>query len=163
MPARQDIVDSSVSGTWNHLSLDRRAATRFPIQRHLRCRVLKGRRTIDEGEGVTIDISSDGASFVTPDLLIETGSRVELAVSWPVGLNDGCGLQLVAAGRTVRSQGCIVAVRFDRWEFRTTAGSGERLVYPLPATAGTANHVMSVQQRATASRQGPLGESLLSR
>jgi hypothetical protein len=44
---------------------------------------------------------------------------VELAISWPIMLNDTCPLKLVVIGKVVRSSAALTAVQMERYEFRT--------------------------------------------
>ena len=47
------------------------------------------------------------------------GSRIKLAVDWPVRLEDNCSLKLVAFGRVVRCDSGTAAVEIEQYEFRT--------------------------------------------
>jgi hypothetical protein len=67
-------------------------------------------------------MSSGGILFTTSERL-QPGQLVEVAVNWPATLNHTCPLQLVAAGRVVRSDNDTAAVRIDRHEFRTRASN----------------------------------------
>ena len=104
---------------------DRRAADRYPIERAVRYRVLGGRNTPEAGTGQTINISSKGVLFTTNHLL-QPGKRLELAISWPVRLNDECPLKLVAMGRVVRFEAGpkdlkigVAAIEIQTYDFRT--------------------------------------------
>jgi hypothetical protein len=98
---------------------DRRASNRVPIERDVRYRVLGSRKTrFQAGFGRTLNMSSRGVLFTTEtDLPI--GERIELAVSWPVQLNDETPLKLVAQGILVRSESTQAAISIERHEFRT--------------------------------------------
>ncbi|MGC8793706.1 MAG: PilZ domain-containing protein [Bryobacteraceae bacterium] len=101
--------------------LERRAATRFPIQQEVRFKLFH-RNGLAIGLGKTVNMSSRG-------LLIETehplapGDRLEVSVNWPVRLDNQCPLKLVATGRVVRAQPGKAAILIERYEFRTQ-GSG---------------------------------------
>lgn len=102
---------------------DRRASNRLPIERDVRYKVLGGKKTVKQvGLGRTLNMSSNGVLFTTESMLPE-GERVELAVSWPVQLNDTLPLKLVAMGRLVRSDETQAALAIERYEFKTR-GSG---------------------------------------
>jgi len=70
------------------------------------------------GEGKTLNISSCGVLFTSTHLLLP-GRRMELAISWPVQLNNQVALKLVARGRVVRFDEGRVAIEIQQYEFRT--------------------------------------------
>jgi len=97
--------------------LERRAATRFPLQQEVRFKVFY-RNGVQIGLGKTINISSRGVLIAT-DLELTPGDRLELSVNWPVRLDNQCPIKLVATGRVVRAQPGKAAIAIDRYEFRT--------------------------------------------
>ena len=97
---------------------DRRAAKRFPIETHVRYRSLSRHRDGLAGIGTTLNMSSIGVLFEA-DKPILPGERVELALDWPVQLNDRCGLRLLLWGRVVRQAGLQAAIAIDRYDFHT--------------------------------------------
>jgi len=99
---------------------DRRHSDRFPIEREVRFHVLNKRSGEESGEGKTLNISSSGVLFTTPQLLLP-GRRLELAISWPVQLNNSVPLKLVARGRVVRFVEGQAAIEIQQYEFRTQA------------------------------------------
>jgi hypothetical protein len=99
---------------------ERRLKRRFPIQREVRYTILKSGQPVATGTGLTSDVSSSGMRFTT-DRPLPVGAAVEIVMSWPATLEDGCPLQLVARGRSIRSKGTWVACRIERFEFRTMA------------------------------------------
>src|SRR5262249_1825210 len=102
---------------------ERRASNRLPIKRDVRYKVLGEKKSVKHvGLGKTLNMSSGGGLFTTESPLPE-GERVELAVSWPVQLNDTLPLKLVAMGRLVRSEETQAAISIERYEFKTR-GSG---------------------------------------
>jgi hypothetical protein len=70
------------------------------------------------GEGKTVNISSRGVLFTSPQLLLP-GRRMELSISWPVQLNNQVALRLVARGRVVRFEEGHAAIEIQQYEFRT--------------------------------------------
>ena len=70
------------------------------------------------GSGRTVNISSGGVLFTTQSHLRE-GDEVELAISWPVLLNNLTPIKLVATGRLIRSDDACAAMRIKKYEFRT--------------------------------------------
>ena len=55
---------------------------------------------------------------------LAAGKRLELSISWPAQLDGKCGLNLVARGRIVRSEGSQVAIAIEKYEFRTKGSKG---------------------------------------
>jgi hypothetical protein len=100
------------------LQSDRRHSDRFPIEREVRFRVLNKRGGEEAGEGKTLNISSSGVLFTSGRLLLP-GRRLELAISWPVQLNNQVALKLVARGRVVRFEEGRAAIEIQQYEFRT--------------------------------------------
>jgi len=99
-------------------SSERRASTRFSLNLEVRYTVSGSPGTAETGSGRTIDLSSSGLRFATPRPL-EPGLRLDVAIEWPVLLDGGVHLQLVAAGVVVWSKGAETALRIQRHELRT--------------------------------------------
>ena len=97
---------------------DRRQSDRFPIQREVRYRVLNKRGGEEAGEGHSLNMSSSGILFTAGHMLLP-GRRLELAVSWPVQLDNKTPLKLVARGRVVRFEDGVAAIEIQQYEFRT--------------------------------------------
>ncbi len=95
---------------------DRRRSERFPIELEARYKVI-GRSNIS-GTGKTNNISGRGVLFTTEYTLAERQS-IELAVCWPVKLNDTIPLQLVALGHVVRAEDTQAAITIEQYEFKT--------------------------------------------
>jgi hypothetical protein len=102
------------------LAAERRKKARFPINRELRYKVLEGDTIVGFGIGTTLDMGSGGMAFITEHEL-QTGSFIELSISWPVLLEDSCPMRLIVFGRVVRSAGRQTACTVDKYEFRTQA------------------------------------------
>ncbi len=97
---------------------DRRHSNRFPIVRDLTYRVLTRKDGGPPGEGVTINMSSSGVLFGTTHPP-RAGTRLELAINWPVRLHGRLPLNLVMKGRVARSEPGRVAIQVLQHEFRT--------------------------------------------
>ena len=97
---------------------DRRHSDRFPIEREVRFKVLNKRGGEETGEGKTLNISSSGILFTSEQMLLP-GRRLEVAINWPVQLNNKVALKLVARGRVVRFEGGLAAIEIMQHEFRT--------------------------------------------
>jgi len=101
---------------------DRRASERFPLEREVRFWVLSQGAKEAPGTGQTVNMSSGGVLFTSPNP-VPPGRSMELSISWPAQLNAKCGLRLVARGVVVRCEGGKIAVRIRQYEFRTESAS----------------------------------------
>jgi hypothetical protein len=70
------------------------------------------------GSGRTIEIGSSELRF-TADRPLAMGLPLHLAVDWPVALDGGVQLQLIATGEVVWSRGTETALKIYRHEIRT--------------------------------------------
>ena len=102
------------------LALERRKKVRFPLNRELRYKVLEDGAIMESGMGTTLDMGSGGIGFLCEHQL-PVGAFIELAISWPVLLEDSCPMRLVVFGRVVRCAGRLSACTMDKYEFRTQA------------------------------------------
>jgi hypothetical protein len=98
--------------------LERRGSTRFSLNLELRYRVSESPAPVAAGCGHTIDLSSSGLRFVAQSPL-EPGQILDVAIDWPVLLDGGVPLQLIAAGVVVWNKGTETAMRIQRHELRT--------------------------------------------
>src|SRR3984893_9535137 len=81
---------------------DRRASDRLPIEREVRYKVLGGKKSVTcVGSGKTLNMSSRGILF-TPESTLQEGAFMEIAISWPVQLDETTDLKLVVLGELVR-------------------------------------------------------------
>src|SRR5271165_849385 len=99
---------------------DRRKKKRFPIRRELRYKVLVDHQIVDSGTGQTINMASGGIAFII-DHEVRRGAFIELSVSWPAMLENGCPMRFIVFGRVLRSQGRKAVCTIDKYEFRTQA------------------------------------------
>lgn len=102
---------------------ERRVSERFTIEREMRFKVLSKRHGHEQGNGMTINMSSGGVLFDTDQVLLP-GKRVEMAISWPAQLDNKTALKLVARGRVVRFDQGRAAVEIQQYEFRTMGNTG---------------------------------------
>jgi len=98
---------------------ERRSSLRFPLGEEVAYRFFRGREAV-AGSGRAINMSSGGLLFATRGLLPE-GQKIQVTVNWPVLLDDGCRLKVVASGRVVRSDARATAIRIEHYEFHTRA------------------------------------------
>jgi len=98
--------------------LERRANTRFSLNLALRYTVWGRRAPVGDGCGHTIDLSSSGLRFAAESPL-DPGLILDVAIDWPVLLDGGVPLQLIAAGVVVWTKGTETAMRIQRHELRT--------------------------------------------
>jgi c-di-GMP-binding flagellar brake protein YcgR len=123
---------------------DRRASVRFPLALDVSYSVLHRRRPGETGSGQLIDLSSSGLRF-TAESALKPGLKIDVAIKWPVLLDNRVQLQLMISGVVVWSRDSEAALRILRHDFRTRRV--ERRDSPNP-TASTPN-----TKRATG--QGP--------
>src|SRR5712672_1930056 len=96
---------------------DRRQDRRYQLHLELKWKLIRRRRVLDTGTGQTIDLSSGGIHFDAGRHLPE-GLNVELSIAWPVLLHNVAPMQLMAAGRIVRSTVRKIAIQTTQHEFR---------------------------------------------
>ncbi len=101
-------------------SIERRLKARFPMRRELRYKLLEGEATIASGAGATCDMSSGGVAF-TSDRLLAAGAFIEISISWPAVLEDGCPMRLIVFGKVLRSGLHRSVCTIEKYEFRTQA------------------------------------------
>jgi len=77
------------------------------------------------GTGRTVNVSSGGVLFTT-DQVPTLGRRIELALSWPVPLDNKVPLTLCARGPVVRVGRGVVAMEIEHYDFRTAGGTSRR-------------------------------------
>jgi len=129
---------ASAASRHDRIANDRRADRRYRIHLGVTWKVIRRRQVLESGTGYTLDFSSGGA-LVTTSRFLPVGSYIELSVAWPARLHNEIPIQLLAAGRIVRSERTQIAVRIDQHEFRTAAASRRPVVMHLPVTAPPAN------------------------
>jgi hypothetical protein len=83
-------------------------------------KILEAENVTAFGTGETIDISSGGVALTVNNPL-PAGCFVELSISWPALLEQGCQIRLVTYGRVVRSTPKRTVCTIDKYEFRTQA------------------------------------------
>ena len=107
----------------NEVLDDRRLHNRLPIEREVRYRTLAKGIVPHTGLGKMLDMSSAGALFTT-ESHIPSDTPIEVAVSWPVLLDNVTPLKLVLRGRVVRSGESQAAMSIESYEFKTVGSSG---------------------------------------
>lgn len=134
-PLRKSRTDSTEEG--QKIGGERRIDRRYGLALNVRWKLIRRRRVLDSGTGITVDVSSGGLLFET-DRELPSGLNIELSIAWPVLLHNVAPLQLVVAGRIVRTKGQRVGVRMTQHEFRTVGAPakrrGELSVMPKKAT-----------------------------
>ncbi len=88
------------------------------MQRECRLRVLKPGARFDDSGAETLNMSSSGI-LICADRNFEAGTLLEIAIQWPVQINEQCRLKMVVRARVVRSEPGRTAVVIQRYEFRT--------------------------------------------
>ena len=113
---------------------ERRTNMRYP------CRLCVSWRTLDppvrRGESTigTLNISSKGILFSTTEQF-DPGCVLEVALDWPVRLDQQIPLKLVVRGNVLRSADGYTAMSISRYEFRTRA-NGLANMNELPRDPG---------------------------
>jgi len=107
---------------------ERRDDRRYSLALDLKWKLVRRRKVLDSGSGRTLDLSSGGILFDAGRQL-PAGLHVEMSIAWPALLHDIAPMQLVVAGRIVRSEAGRVAIQMTQHEFRTIGGADPR---PVP-------------------------------
>ena len=97
---------------------ERRRARRFPLRREARYTILEPNRRHQPVSTETLDISSGGLCLRCSEAP-PPGTRMDVAVSWPAVLENGCRLKLVVRGRVMWRSHEAVGVMIEKHEFRT--------------------------------------------
>jgi hypothetical protein len=117
---------------------ERRSTVRYPLQLALHYRLLHKNRSIGEGTGTTVDISTHGVLF-TPDVqddLFDIRAHTELMIEWPKGDGQEQIHQLNLMGLILRIDERGIAVRVIRHSFLRPADSGDPHETLLDTAAG---------------------------
>jgi hypothetical protein len=107
--------------------VERRTAKRYLLDLDLTYSVLFRGKSVDSGFGRTVDWSSAGLQFIG-ERPIGLGRKLEIAVRWPLTIDDGAPIKVVISGKTVRTKERMTVVRIDGYEFRG-GRSEERSMY----------------------------------
>lgn len=91
---------------------------RYPVQIHLRYKVLRDGFVAARGSGKSREFGGGKLSFHADSPLLE-GADLELALDWPLRLEGVCPLQLVVFGRVIASNQEGSTLEIVRHEFRT--------------------------------------------
>jgi hypothetical protein len=113
-------IDREERADQSRISGDRRAARRYDIRLNVKWKLIRRRKTLDAGEGWTLNLSSGGMQIETGKPL-PVGFQLNLSISWPVLLHNVSPLQLTVSGHIARSEGGLTAIRISTHEFRTVA------------------------------------------
>jgi hypothetical protein len=109
-----------------------------PLSVELQYKAMKRDGVQHLGDGMTLDISSGGVLFHVNDVfetkdILPDGGMIELAIKWPLLLDEVCPLKLVVRGCIVRRDDTRLAVKTEQHEFRTAGRLVKILVGPLSA------------------------------
>jgi len=97
---------------------ERRASHRYPVELVLKYQTLQSGGRGESRIGMTLDFSSHGVLISAAQSQIPTpGSKLHVAVEWPVALDGKTPLQLVVRGKVVRVGPATFALLFERYEF----------------------------------------------
>jgi len=101
-----------------HSLPERRAGLRFPMGLELTYAVKRGKRTLTNGGGRTVNLSKDGILFQSTSEFMP-GEVIELSILWPVRLADIIGLTLRVRGCVVWAESNHTALKILQHEFHT--------------------------------------------
>jgi PilZ domain-containing protein len=104
--------------------VDKRLHPRYPITLELQYKAMKRDGVQHLGDGMTLNISSGGVLFHVNGVfenkdILPDGGMIELAIKWPLLLDEVCPLKLVVRGCIVRRDDTRLAVKTEQHEFRT--------------------------------------------
>ena len=105
---------------FSNTSIERRSKLRFPLELEVRYEFKQYRR-LQTGVGQSLNISSSGMLLETEHRL-QPGTKLKLAINWPIKLNATASIKLVARGNVVRVSHNKAAIRFTWHEFRLLGG-----------------------------------------
>jgi len=101
---------------------DRRQDRRYDVELKLQYKILKAGRVLDEGNGLTMNMSRGGVQFESERTLTE-GMDIELAIEWPFLLRGRFPIQLHVMGSVVRAERNLVSLRTTWHEFLDSANA----------------------------------------
>jgi DNA-binding NarL/FixJ family response regulator len=111
---------------------DRRTNARFPCKLAVSYQALEHPFFSGTATSETLNISSKGLLFATEEAL-QPGQLLQVSVDWPARLDDQVPLKLVAEGRIIRNVNGLVAIRIDKYEFRTRRLKAQSSATGIPA------------------------------
>ena len=97
---------------------ERRRARRYPLRREARYTILEPHKRNPSVGTETLDMSSGGMCLRCADPPAP-GVRMDVAVSWPAVLENGCRLKLVARTRVMWRSNGAMGLMIEKHEFRT--------------------------------------------
>src|SRR5579863_6838088 len=112
------VVSPNTKIDWNLDAAERRSNRRYPLDLGVRFRSPAGGFT---GVGRTVNLSSGGVLVDCQHATdqIGAGAQIEISIEWPLTLDGGVPLQLVAVCRVRRLGPSVFAAAFLRHQFRT--------------------------------------------
>jgi len=125
-------------------SLAPRAAVLYPIVMELQY-TTRG-RTPHVGMGLTKRISSRDMVF-TVDQPIAEGTKLEIAIAWPVMLHGRIPLKLVIEGEVIERREEEITARIGKYEFRTRRP---------PSASETLRPPVAARSASVATQEAPL-------
>lgn len=90
----------------------------YPIRVEVEYQLMKDDLVLKRGTGYTKNMSRTSV-WLHSDQVLPAGMPVQLALSWPVLLENKTPLKLVILGRTTRAEGDCTLVHIVSYEFRT--------------------------------------------
>ena len=96
------------------LAVENRSHRRYPLKLQVQCRVAHSDQVYS---GKIVDMSRGGICFACSEVF-PRGTKIELAIDWPISLDDVL-LQLRVTGRVLRDDHRGTAIEILRHEFHT--------------------------------------------
>jgi hypothetical protein len=91
---------------------------RYQVSASLEYKLIRRRKILSAGRGMTFSISSSEIVF-KPDDPIPAGLKIEASVEWPARLDNRIALRLHVEGETVKTESEYAIIKILRYEFRT--------------------------------------------
>jgi hypothetical protein len=108
------------------LGVEHRSHLRYSLKLDVRFRVARSDQVCS---GKIVDIGSGGVCFSCAEVL-PGGTKVQMAIDWPVLLSDGTGMQLRVTGRVLRQDRRGTAIEILRHEFHTRKTQPDQIAMP---------------------------------
>jgi len=95
---------------------------RYQISACLEYKLIRRRKILSAGRGMTFSISSSEIVF-KPEHPIPAGLKIEASVEWPARLDNGVALRLHVEGDIAKTEREYATIKILRYEFRTARAS----------------------------------------
>jgi PilZ domain len=119
---------------------DHRSSQRFSLRLAVKCLRAEPLVTLERASiGESVNLSSTGLLFKTTEALLP-GQLVKASIDWPARLDHRVRLTLDVEGPVVRKAGDHIAMRIEKYGFRTRGAAEWAVGGGCPADAGPPLH-----------------------